>query len=95
VAADATANATKPRLGRRARDEVAEALMVALGVVMLDELTDGLAQMALAKWDDVPQAFLVNRPNESFGACVQSWGCGRVSSRVRRAEARMLSNCAV
>jgi hypothetical protein len=44
--------------------------MVTLGVVVLDELANGFAQMALAQWDDVPQAFLLNRPNESFSVCV-------------------------
>jgi hypothetical protein len=43
----------------------------ALGVVVLDELVDGGAQMAFAQWDDVPQAFLLDRPNEPFGVRIQ------------------------
>jgi hypothetical protein len=53
------------------RDDVAETLMIAFGVVVLDKLADDFAQMALAQWDDVPQAFLLDRPNEAFGVGIQ------------------------
>jgi hypothetical protein len=37
---------------RRERDDVAEALVIALGVVVLDEFADCSGQMTLAQWDD-------------------------------------------
>jgi hypothetical protein len=47
---------TLSRGGRRERDDVAEALVIALGMVVLDEVADDDAKMALAERDDVPKA---------------------------------------
>jgi hypothetical protein len=46
---------------------VREALMVALGVVVLDVLGDDGAQMALTEEDDVVEAIISDRPHESLG----------------------------
>jgi hypothetical protein len=52
-----TANATCS--GRRSvigeRDDVGETLVIALRVVVLDELAEGRAQVALAERNDVPK----------------------------------------
>src|ERR1700678_4237121 len=42
-------------------DDVAQALVVALGVVVLHKLTQHGAQMTLAERDDVPEALLLDR----------------------------------
>src|SRR5271170_770730 len=57
--------------GGRERDHVAQSLVVALGVVMLDELPDYGAQMTLAERDEVPEALLLDRANEPLRVCVQ------------------------
>jgi len=49
------------------RDDVAATLVIALGVVVLDKLADDLAQGALAERDDMPQALVLDRPNEPLG----------------------------
>jgi hypothetical protein len=40
--------------------------VVALDVVVLDEVVDDAAQMTLAEWDDVADALLAYRAHESF-----------------------------
>jgi hypothetical protein len=40
---------------------LSEALVVALGMVVVDKLADDAAQVALAQRNDVPQAFLLDR----------------------------------
>jgi len=59
------------RSGRWKGNDIAEALVIPFGVIMRDELPDRSPQMTLAEWDDVPQAFLLNRANESFRERVQ------------------------
>ena len=49
----------------------AQSLVVALGVVVLEELSDDAAQMIFAERDDVPQALLLDRANEPFRVGVQ------------------------
>jgi hypothetical protein len=46
---------------------IAEALMIALAMVVLDVLGDRAPEMALAKRYDPIEAFLLNRPHETFG----------------------------
>ncbi len=53
------------------RDHVAQSLVVALGVVVLDELSDDAAQMIFAERDDVPETLLLDRANEPFRVGVQ------------------------
>ena len=55
------------RIAGREGDDVAQALMVALGVVVLHELAHDGAQMTLAERDDVPQALVLDRPNSAPG----------------------------
>jgi hypothetical protein len=59
------------RIAGREGDDVAEALVVALGVVVLNELADDAAQMTFAERDDVSQALLLDRANEAFRVSVQ------------------------
>jgi hypothetical protein len=48
-------------------DEVADALVIAFAVIVLDELADHCARMAFAEGNNVPQALVLDRANESFG----------------------------
>jgi hypothetical protein len=50
------------RIGGREGDDVAEALVVALGVVVLHELAQHGAQMTFAQGDDVPEAVRRDKP---------------------------------
>jgi hypothetical protein len=52
-------------------DDVAQALVIALGVVVLHELVHDGAQVSLAKGDNVPQALVLDRPNKPFGIGVE------------------------
>jgi hypothetical protein len=45
---------------------VAKSLVVALGVVVLDILADRLAKMPFAEWDDLSDAFRLDRPDETL-----------------------------
>ena len=46
--------------------------MVSLDVVMLNKLVDnGIIQMTLAKWNNMPQALGFDRTHKSFGKRVQ------------------------
>ena len=47
--------------------------MVALGVVVLHEVAHDGAQMALAEGENVPQALVLDRPNEPLGVGVEVW----------------------
>jgi hypothetical protein len=64
AAADATSDCR--RGGRREWDEIAEALVIALGMVMRDELANDDAEVALAERDDVTKAFLLDGSHEAF-----------------------------
>jgi hypothetical protein len=44
---------------------------VALGVVVLHELAHDGAQMTLAKGNEVPEALVLDRPNEPLGVGVE------------------------
>jgi hypothetical protein len=59
------------REARWKRDCVPQALVVALGVVVLDKFADGAAQMTLAERNDVPEALLPDRANKPFRVRVQ------------------------
>jgi hypothetical protein len=64
--ASADAADGRGRIARREGDDVAQALVVALGVVVLHELVHDGAQVTLAERDDVPQALcLIDRTNLS------------------------------
>jgi len=52
-------------------DDVAQPLVVALGVVVLHELVHDGAQMTFAEGNDVPEALGLDRPNKPFGIGVQ------------------------
>jgi hypothetical protein len=56
VAADATD--ASGRVGRGEWNDVAEALVVALGMVVRDKLLDGVPEMTHAERNDVPQTLL-------------------------------------
>ena len=53
------------------RDDVADALMVALGVIVLDVLSDHVVEVPGAKGDNVPKALLPDRPHEPLGVVSQ------------------------
>jgi hypothetical protein len=53
--------------------------MIALGVALLDEFPDGIAQMVLAEWNDVPEALLLDSANKSLGVRVEVWAVRRQS----------------
>jgi hypothetical protein len=57
--APADAATVRRRSGQWQRDHIAQTLVVTLRVVVLDELGDGPAQMALAERHDVAEAFLL------------------------------------
>ncbi len=65
-------------------DDVAQALVVALGVVVLHELAHDGAQMTLAEGDDVPEALVLDRPNEPLGVGVEVRAPRRAGAAVAR-----------
>lgn len=56
---------------RLGTDDVAQALVVALGVIVVDELSEYATQVPLAEGDDVAQTLLLDRANKSFRVGVQ------------------------
>jgi hypothetical protein len=71
--ASADAADGRGRIARREGDDVAQALMVALGVVVLHELPHDGAQVTLAERDDVPQAALATTArSNSLSRCPRS-----------------------
>src|ERR1700723_2160086 len=70
------------RIGGREGDDVAEALMVALGVVVLHKLAQHGAQMTLAERDDMPEALLLDRSNEPLGVSVEVRAVRRKAQQV-------------
>jgi hypothetical protein len=52
-------------------DDVVQALVVALGVVVLHELAQHGAHMTFAKGNDVPEALVLDRANKPLGVGVQ------------------------
>src|ERR1700722_12740353 len=52
-------------------DDVAQALVVALGVVVLHKVAEHGAQMTFAEGDNVPEALVLDGPNEPLGVGVQ------------------------
>jgi len=52
---------------------IVQALMVPLGVVVSDVLSDGSSQCIFAKEDHPIQAFLLDRFHEAFGEGVEIW----------------------
>jgi hypothetical protein len=73
-----TANATQA-LGRgRAIDEgVAEPLVIALRMIVLDELGKGSSQMALAEGDHTVETFSLDRSHEPFRVRIRVGGLER------------------
>jgi hypothetical protein len=69
--APADAAAGRGRIAGGERDDVAQALMVALRVVVLHELAHDGAQVTFAERNDVPEALVLDRPNEPLGVGVQ------------------------
>jgi len=59
------------RCASRERNEVVEALVIALGVVVLDELLHDAPQVTLAERNNMSQALLPDRANEPLGIRVQ------------------------
>ena len=66
---------------RRKRNDVANALVISLGVIVRHKLLNSSASMTLAQRDDVPQAFLPNRTNEPLGERVQIRTASRQSQK--------------
>ncbi len=102
----ASADATdgRGRIAGGEGDDVAKALMVALGVIVLHELVHDGAQMTLAERDDVPEALPLDRANEPLGVGVevraprrqaqQSYARGlRQGPEVRRIERITTTRC--
>lgn len=68
-------------LPERQRDDVGEALVIALVVIVLDVLAHDGSRMPLAKWHDVTQALGLDRPDETLGVAFKFGLCaGRRSS---------------
>ncbi len=69
--ASADASDGRGRIAGGEGDDVAQALVVALGVVVLHELAHDGAQMTFAEGNDVPEALLLDRPNKPLGVGVE------------------------
>jgi hypothetical protein len=54
-------------------DDVVEALMVALMVIMLDVLAEDRSKMSLPERDDVAKTFGLERADKAFGVRVEVW----------------------
>ncbi len=86
--ASADAGDGRDRIARREGDDVSQALMVALGVVVLHELAHDGAQATLAERDDVSQALVLDRANKPFRVAPRRDSAPRVArprDRARRA----------
>ncbi len=59
------------RIGGGEGDDVAQALVVALGVVVRHKVAEHVAQMTFAKGNNVPEALVLDGPNEPLGVGVQ------------------------
>jgi hypothetical protein len=68
-------------------DDVAQALVVALGVIVLHELAHDGVQVTLAEGNDVPQALLLDRANEPLGVGIE------VRLRAGRRSRHTLATC--
>jgi hypothetical protein len=67
----ASADAADDRGGSGEGDDVPQALMVALDMIVVHELAEDAAQMTLAEGDDVPEALVLDGANKSLGVGVQ------------------------
>jgi hypothetical protein len=54
------------RIGRWKGNDIAKALVIPFGVIVRDEFPNRSSQMTLAERNEVTQAFLLDRTNESF-----------------------------
>jgi hypothetical protein len=61
---------------------VVEPLVIALQVVVLLVLLDGLAKVALAQWDDLGQTLGFDGQNKPFCVCIQIWAPRRQLDRL-------------
>ncbi len=80
--ASADAAEGRGRIAGGEGDDVAQALVVALGLVVLHELAQHGAQMTFAKGNDVPEAIVPDRPNEPLGVGVQVWAPRRQAQQL-------------
>jgi NAD(P)-dependent dehydrogenase (short-subunit alcohol dehydrogenase family) len=65
--ASADTSGGRGRIAGGEGDDVAQALVVSLGVVVVHELAHDVAQMPLAEGNDVPEALVLDRPNKPLG----------------------------
>ena len=88
----ATANATREPRRRRAVDErIAEALVIALAMVVLAELCQSVSEVAFAERNHAIEAFVSDRAHESLGVRV---GIGRLVRRLHHSDSRIVQELA-
>ena len=80
--ADADAPASKRRRPRRERDDVVDALVITLRVVVLDVLLHDMSQVSLSEGDDMPQALALDRSHEPLRIGVQVRAASRKAKQL-------------
>ena len=76
--------ADRPRRWRAGDQRVIKALVIALTVVMRDELAQGALEVAFPQGNHPRQAFVCDRAHEPFGVSV---GIGRLKRRLDQLDA--------
>jgi len=65
----------------REQQDIALALVIALGMVVFDIFLEGPSQRTLAKEDHLGQALLLHRPDPALGIGIQVRAAGRQHER--------------